>query len=203
AMYSDRWDNSHAPIKVLFKKHAVLVLVAALVFAVNNAVGYMTTGGYVQGYATDPDGPLGMDTGAVLWAVTGSAVTWLVFTLMARWLSDLWGRPTTYIAGGVIQLVGVIALLPLADTGNVLLLFICLALLTVGLGFTYGPQAALYTELLPASIRFSGVSISYASGAVLGGAFSPTIAQALVQATGDSTSVTWYLALMTLIGLAA
>src|SRR5699024_11364151 len=93
-------------------------------------------------------------------------------------------------------------LFPLVNTGNVLLLFIGLALLTVGLGFTYGPQAALYTELFPASIRFSGVSISYAIGAVLGGAFSPTISQALLQATGDSTSVTWYLALMTLIGLA-
>ena len=48
-----------------------------------------------------------------------------------------------------------------------------LIILTVGLGLTYGPQAALYTELFPASIRFSGVSISYAIGAILGGAFAP------------------------------
>lgn len=200
---SQRREKSQAPIKVLFAKHAVLVIVAALVFAGNNAVGYMTTGGYVQGYATNPDGPLAMDTGAVLWAVTGSAVTWLIFTLMAGWLSDLWGRRTTYIVGWIAQIVGVLALFPLVDTGNVFLLFLALALLTVGLGFTYGPQAAMYTELFPASIRFSGVSISYAIGAVVGGAFSPTIAQALVQATGDSTSVTWYLLLMTLIGLGA
>jgi MFS family permease len=59
-------------------------------------------------------------------------------------------------------------------------------ILTIGLGFTYGPQAALYAELFPASIRFSGVSISYAIGAILGGAFAPTIAQAIVQATGGT-----------------
>lgn len=53
------------------------------------------------------------------------------------------------------------------------------------------------SELFPASIRFSGVSISYALGAVLGGAFSPTIATALVQATGSTTSVAIYLAIMT------
>ena len=76
-------------------------------------------------------------------------------------------------------------------------------MLTIGLGFTYGPQAALYSELFPASIRFSGVSISYAIGAIVGGAFAPTIAQALVQATGSTVSVTWYLAGMTLIGLIA
>ena len=84
-----------------------------------------------------------------------------------------------------------------------LLLFLGLAILTVGLGFTYGPQAALYAELFPASIRFSGVSISYAIGAILGGAFAPTIATALVQATGTTASVTWYLVGMTLLGLIA
>ena len=42
-------------------------------------------------------------------------------------------------------------------------------------------------------MRFSGVSISYAIGAILGGVFAPTIAQALVQATGGTTAVAVYL----------
>ena len=54
-----------------------------------------------------------------------------------------------------------------------------------------------------ASIRFSGVSISYALGAILGGAFAPLIAAALVKATGGTGAVTVYLAVMTLVGLAA
>ena len=61
----------------------------------------------------------------------------------------------------------------------------------------------MYAELYPASIRFSGVSISYALGAILGGAFAPLIAAALVKATGGTGSVTVYLAVMTLIGLGA
>lgn len=200
---SRRKAQTRTPIAELFRRHTPLVIIAALVFAGNNAVGYMTTGGYVQRYATDPQGPVALETGPVLWAVTGSAVTWLIFTFFAGWVSDHWGRRRTYLIGWVLQLVGVIALFPLVNTASVGTLFLALALLTVGLGFTYGPQAALYSELFPASIRFSGVSISYALGAVLGGAFSPTIAQALVQATGSSTSVTWYLAAMTLIGMAA
>ena len=57
--------------------------------------------------------------------------------------------------------------------------------------------------MFPASVRFSGVSISYALGAILGGAFAPTIATALVQATGGTKAVSLYLVGMTLISLVA
>ncbi|MBN9213771.1 MAG: MFS transporter [Microbacterium sp. SCN 70-200] len=200
---AERKEETRMPIVQLFRKHALLVIIAALVFAGNNAVGYMTTGGYIQRYATDPKGAIGLATGDVLWAVTLSAVTWLLFTFLAGWISDRIGRRTTYIAGWVLQLVGVLLLFPLVNTGSVVNLALGLVVLTVGLGFTYGPQAALYTELFPASIRFSGVSISYAIGAILGGAFAPTIAQAIVQATGSTAGVTWYLAGMTVLGLVA
>jgi MFS family permease len=200
---AERREQTRMPIVQLFRRHALLVFIAALVFAGNNAVGYMTTGGYIQNYATNPEGPLGLERSAVLWAVTGSAVTWLISTWVAGGLSDRIGRRTTYIIGWALQLVGVFALFPLVNSGSVGLLFAGLAILTIGLGFTYGPQAALYSELFPASIRFSGVSISYAIGAILGGAFAPTIATALVQATGTTMSVTWYLAGMTLLGLVA
>ncbi|MBU4465933.1 MAG: MHS family MFS transporter [Actinobacteria bacterium] len=200
---AQRKEQTRMPIVQLFRKHALLVVIAALVFAGNNAVGYMTTGGYIQNYATNSDGPVGLERGPVLWAVAASAVTWLLSTWVAGWLSDRIGRRTTYLIGWVLQLVGVFALFPLVNAGGVGMLFVGLAILTIGLGFTYGPQAALYAELFPASIRFSGVSISYAIGAILGGAFAPTIATALVQATGTTFSVTVYLAGMTLVGLVA
>ena len=200
---AERKEAASMPIVQLFRKHLLLVIIAALVFAGNNAVGYMTTGGYIQGYATNPEGALKLDRGPVLWAVAGSAVTWLLSTLVAGWISDRIGRRATYILGWMLQLVGVFTLFPLVNTGQIGLLFAALAILTIGLGFTYGPQAALYTELFPASIRFSGVSISYAIGAIVGGAFAPTIATAIVQATGSTQAVTWYLAGMTVIGLVA
>ena len=200
---AERKEKAQMPILQLFRRHALLVIIAALVFAGNNAVGYMTTGGYIQRYATDPEGPVGLRTADVLGAVTLSAVSWLVFTWIAGWLSDRIGRRTTYIIGWLLQLAGVLLLFPLVNTGDVVLLAVGLCVLTIGLGFTYGPQAALYSELFPASIRFSGVSISYAIGAILGGAFAPTIAQWIVQTTGSTAGVTWYLAGMTVIGLIA
>lgn len=203
AELAERAEQTQIPVVRLFKKHALLVIVAALVFAGNNAVGYMTTGGYIQNYATNPQGPIGLARTVVLLAVAGSAVTWLASTLFAGWISDRLGRRRTYIIGWLLQLIGVFLLFPLVNTGSPGLLFCGLAILTLGLGFTYGPQAALYAELFPASIRFSGVSISYALGAILGGAFAPLIAAALVARTGSTWSVTIYLAGMTLLGLVA
>lgn len=200
---AERKKETRMPIVQLLRHHLPLVIVAALVFAGNNAVGYMTTGGYVQRYATDPKGPIQLDTSIVFWVVALSGVTWLLSTWFAGWISDKIGRRTTYIAGWILQLVGVFLLFPLTNMGSVGSLTAALVILTIGLGFTYGPQAALYAELFPASIRFSGVSISYAIGAILGGAFSPMIAQAIFQATNETIGITWYLAGMTVIGLVA
>ncbi|WP_280461271.1 MFS transporter [Nocardia carnea] len=201
AEIAERKEQTKAPIVELFARFTPLVLLSALVFVGNSAVGYMTTGGYIQGYATDPDGALGLDRGDVLWAVTVSSISWLLATLAAGWVCDLIGRRTTYIIGWCVQGVFVLTLFPLVNTGNVLLLGAGLVLLTLGLGFTYGAQSVWYTELFPASVRFSGVSISYALGSILGGAFAPTIAQWIQQSTGSSTNVAYYLLGMTALGL--
>ncbi|MFC7405617.1 MFS transporter [Georgenia alba] len=193
-----RKEQTKAPVPTLFARFTPLVLFAAFVFAGNNAIGYMTTGGYVQNYATEG---LGLERGPVLWAVTASSVSWLVFTFVAGWLSDHIGRRTTYLIGYVLLGAGVLALFPLVNTAELPLLALALVLLTVGLGLTYGPQSAWYTELFPSSVRFSGVSISYAIGAVLGGAFSPAIASWIQQSTGSSTNVSYYLLGMALVGL--
>lgn len=188
------------PIAVLFKKFTPLVFIAALIYAGNGTIGYMTTGGYIQNYATDPNGPLAMDRGDVLNAVTLSAFTWGLFTLFAGYISDYIGRRTTYLIGFVLLAAAAGALFPLVNTGNLFLMYLALILVTVGLGLTYGPQAAWYAELFPAPIRASGVSITYAIGSILGGAFAPTIAASLVEATDTTWAVTGYLVTACVIG---
>ncbi|WP_432502878.1 MFS transporter [Kineococcus arenarius] len=198
-----RGARTRVPLVRLFHKHALLVLLAALTFAGNNAAGYMTTGGFIQNYSTNPDGPLGMDRTSVLLAVLFSAVVWLASTWTAGVVSDRIGRRNTYIVGWVCQLAAVFPMLALVNTGDVLYLALGLGIFSIGTGLTYGPQSAFFSELFPASIRYSGVSISYALGAILGGAFAPTIATALVQETGTVYSVGWYLVGLTLVAFAA
>ncbi|TFH55929.1 hypothetical protein [Glutamicibacter arilaitensis] len=61
------------------------------------------------------------------------------------------------------------------------------------MGFSYGPLPALYAEVFPARIRLSGSSISYALGSVIGDAFAPTIAAALVGKFDTTVAVSIYL----------
>lgn len=198
---SERKDaEAPNPIGILFKRYLPLVFTAALVFAGNGAVGYMTTGGYIQNYTTNPEGPIGLDRGDVLNAVTLSAVTWLFSTLFAGWVSDHIGRRMTYLIGFVLQGIGAAALFPLVNTGLLGMLYLALIGLTIGLGLTYGPQSALYAELFPASIRASGVSITYAIGSIFGGAFAPMIAAALLEATGTTFAISVYLVGMSTVG---
>ena len=200
---SEKKQQTKMPIVELMKNHWKLVVLAALVFAGNSAAGYMTTGGFILNYSTNPEGSLAMDRTDVLLAVSGSAAVWFLFTLISGLMADLIGRKRTYLIGFGILALTVFPLFWLINTGNLAFMFLGLALFSVGLGLTYGPQAAWYSEIFPASIRFSGVSVSYALGAIVGGAFAPTIAQALVQATGSTLAVSGYLLLMVAIATAA
>lgn len=194
---SERKEQGSMPAVQLFKKHGLLVLLAALTFAGNNAAGYMTTGGYIQNYATQPlaeGGHVGMERTPVLLAVAAASVVWLGVTFFAGVISDRIGRKKTYIAGWIAFLAVIFVLFPLVNTGSVVLLFVGLSLFAIGNGLTYGQQAAYFAELFPASIRYSGVSITYAIGAILGGAFAPMISAWLVAETGSATSVAFYIA---------
>ena len=63
----------------------------------------------------------------------------------------------------------------------------------------YGPQAAFFAELFSAEVRYSGASLGYQIGAVLGGGLAPLVAVALYQATGTSASTSLYLLAMGLV----
>ncbi|SJM63362.1 MFS transporter [Gulosibacter sp. 10] len=198
-------QQESAPIVQVFKQHTPLVLLCALFFAGNNAVGYMLTGGYVQGLASRPEeqGGLGYNPVHVQLAVLTAAVVWALSTLIAGMLTDRFGRKPVVTAGWFIQAAGIVPLFQFVFTGGVGGVLLGCCLLAVGLGITYGPQAVWYAEAFPASIRYSGISISYAIGGVLGGAFAPTIAQVLLQSFGTTWAIVFYLLFMTAIGLVA
>jgi len=61
----------------------------------------------------------------------------------------------------------------------------------------------MYAEMFPAAVRFSGISIGYAIGAILGGAFAPMIAEMILRETGQSWMIGLYIAVLSVISLVA
>ena len=194
-----RKKESAAPLKQLFKNHSRQVILTALIFIANNAAGYMLIA-FFNSYATKPveAGGLGMERTPVLIASTVAAFFWLASTMLGGILSDKIGRVRTFQLGYAFLFLWAIPMFLLIDTGDIVWFATALIVLAAGLGFSYGPQAALYAEMFPAQVRYSGVSIGYALGAILGGAFAPLIAQLLLDETGSTTSIGIYL-----MGLAA
>jgi len=73
------------------------------------------------------------------------------------------------------------------------------------MGLVYGPLAALLPQLFTARVRYTGVSIAFNVGGILGGGFAPAVAQGLAD-QGGLNYVGLYIsgaAVLTLLGLAA
>ena len=199
-----RKRESAAPLKQLFQNHSRQVILTALIFIANNAAGYMLIA-FFGSYATKPAeaGGLGMERTPVLIASTVAAAFWLASTMLGGILSDKIGRVRTFQLGYAFLFIWAIPMFLLIDTGDIVWFALSLIILASGLGFSYGPQAALYAEMFPAQVRYSGVSIGYALGAILGGAFAPLIAQLLLDQTGQSISIGIYLMVLAAISFVA
>ncbi len=194
-----RTKTSSAPLRDLFRSNARNVVLTALVFVANNAAGYLLIAYFIN-YGTTT---LSLSRPSVLLATVAGAVGWLVFTLYGGVLSDRIGRVRTFQIGYAFVFVWMIPLFLLMETRDIWLFATAIVVLTFGLGLSYGPMSALYAEMFPASVRYSGVAIGYALGAILGGAFAPTIAEALEQSTGTPLSIGVYIMVLCLISLAA
>ena len=90
--------------------------------------------------------------------------------------SDKHGRKGIFMIGAVLSGLWAFAIFPLVDTGNYWLIVMAISVGLIFLAMMYGPQAAFFTELFSTEVRYSGATLGYQFGAILGGAFAPTIA---------------------------
>ncbi len=182
-------ERSRLPIVEVLRARPKQVLAAAVSFIANTALGYIFFA-YLLSYGTSV---LKLPSTTMLVVVIVGSVVWLVSIVAAAIWSDSVGRKPVYLAGSVLLVVWSIPFFLLVDTAQPWLLIVAVVVLNVGLGATYGPQSALFSELFESRFRYSGSSFAYAVGAVLGGGFAPLIAAALQSSTGTSLYVSLYM----------
>lgn len=76
--------------------------------------------------------------------------------------------------------------------GDLALILVAIIAFAALSGATYGPAAALLTELFPPRIRYSSMSIPYHIGTGYFGGFLPLISQYMVAKSGDPFAGLWY-----------
>ncbi|MFP5071115.1 MFS transporter [Pseudonocardia nantongensis] len=179
-----------APLVEAVRRNGREIIQAAGAFFVVNATFYILISG-VLNYATDT---VGMSRTSILWCVMVAGLTQVVSMPFFGALTDRMGtRKKLYLTGTVLMGLFAFPLFWLIDTGSVPLVFIGLLIAFTIHATMYGPQAALYAEMFPADVRFSGASLGYQFASVFAGGLAPFIMTALLAATGGSWSVATYI----------
>jgi MFS family permease len=194
----DAGQRERMPLVAVLRRHPKEVLLAAGAFIGNNTVGYIFMA-YLLSYGTSV---LGLSRSLILTCTLVAALVWLATIPWASALSDRHGRARVLLFGSIGLTVTALGLFPLVDTRSPALILAALVVLAVVLGITYGPLAALLSELFPTSVRYSGASLGYQIGAILGGGIAPMVAAALYARWRSSVPITLYLGAVCALSLA-
>jgi len=122
--------------------------------------------------------------------------------IWAGYWSDA-ASPRRVLMTGCILAIGAGFLLgPMLGGGSLLLVGAFLSIALLLMGFVYGPLGAWLPGLFPARVRYTGASVAFNVGGIIGGGMTPLIAEALV-GRGGLSLVGGYLSAACALSLAA
>ncbi|MCC6847072.1 MAG: MHS family MFS transporter [Deltaproteobacteria bacterium] len=168
------------PFAEVLRGHALAVLGGTGAVVCCFALFYLTTV-FALGYGTRTLGYgreafLALQLGAILFMAAG--------TIVAGYWSDAASPRRVLMTGCVLAVAAGAALAPLMGAKSPALVFAFLAGALFVMGLVYGPLGAFLPGLFPARVRYTGVSVAFNVGGIIGGGLAPMIAQALAEAGG-------------------
>ncbi|MER8376027.1 MFS transporter [Mesorhizobium sp. M1409] len=192
---------ARVPIIEVLKDHFTQVVIGSLGVVACFSLYYVITA-FALGYGT---ANLGIDRSDLLIIELGAIFFMAASIVGACWLSDRFDPERILIVGCIGTITSSMLLAPMLGGGSLWVIFFYLAFSLTVMGFVNGPLGAWLPSLFPARIRYSGTSLAFNIGGIIGGAFSPIVAQALADSSG-LVSVGFYLAItggLSLIGFDA
>ena len=163
-----------SPVIEAIRKYPKRIMLAAGAFLSVQVTFYILIAFVIAYGMNSPSVELSRDT--MLTAVLVAAAIMVPTQFYFSGLSDRIGRKNVYRWGAILTGIWGFILFPLIDTGDPMMIGFAITMGLLFLGMQYGPQAAYFTELFSTEVRYSGASLGYQIGAILGGALAPTIA---------------------------
>ena len=184
-----RHERVAVPLLEVLRLHGLPLLQGSLSIVVCYALFYISSV-FALGYGVTN---LHIPRTTFLSMLCVAAVVMALATPLSAALADRFGRrPVLLVASAIAALVG-FALPVLLSGGEIpTLVFLCLALGVMGL--TFAPLGALLPELFPTAVAYTGASVAYNLGGILGASLAPYLAQRLLEYGGLSW-VGYYLTL--------
>jgi metabolite-proton symporter len=188
---------SRTPVAEVLRTSWRQVILAAGTFVAPNAMGYIVIT-YSLSYTTRI---LQLNRNTVIWAILAASAVWLVVAGWVAAMSDRWGRRRVLVLCLSALTMWSLVFFALLDTGSFPLVLLALVVLAALQGAANGPQAALFAELFETHVRYSGISLAYQVGSILGGGVAPFLATALYDIRLSTLPVTGYLVLISIVSL--
>jgi MFS family permease len=186
-----------SPLRTLLGGHGGTVLLAGGAFVANNTCFYAAIT-YAVAYGT---ATVGISREVMLAAVMIGSLAMIPALIACGALSDRFGRRGVFILGAILSGLWAFAVFPLIEMKSPLAVTMAITVSLIFISMMYGPQAALFAELFPKEVRYSGASLGYQIGTVFGGGFAPIIATALFAEFQSSQAISVYLAGMCVVSL--
>lgn len=187
-----------APLKVLLTDHRKPLLITIFGRFAEAGNYYLFTVFVLSYVTTTLEVPRQYGLTAVM---IGSALNIIMIPVFGR-LSDNIGRKPTFFLGGAAIIITAWPIFALIQTGQQWAIILGISLfLALGHALVYAPLPALYCELFPTAVRYSGISIGYQMASILLAGFMPALAGALVLWTGGTHFVVLIIIVSTAIAM--
>ena len=182
------------PLGELFRHHLIATLSGTFAVVACFAIFYLATS-FALAHGT---GKLGYPKEQFLLIQLGAILFMAAGIVFAGYRSDASSAQRVLSRGcGATILIGFL-FGPSLASGSWLVIFLGLAAALFVMGLVYGPLGSWLTELFPVHVRYTGASVAFNAGGILGGAMAPIVAQALAEWRGTPV-VGLYLALAGLV----
>lgn len=185
----DAGAKAKMPLAELLRKYWKQVLLGALAtISTGTAFNILVAFGLTYGKTK-----LGFSTNDMLIAVLAACAVGIIMLPVFGKLSDKFGRKPIIVGGIIAEIVVAFPLFWLMDTRSLAGVVFGYILLMTAFCANYGPIATFLAELFGSRVRYSGLSVAYMLAGLLGSAITPVATTALLNATGQGSSVAWFM----------
>ncbi|MFI2617185.1 MFS transporter [Streptomyces sp. NPDC018584] len=184
ASLSERRERAPMPLLDVLRAPRPVLLASAVGIGPFTAQALLTS--FMISYAVDE----GYSRQQVLIGVTVASCVALVVLPCANHLSDRLGRRPVVLTGALLSAATAFPVFALVDSHRPgLLILACVIGHGIAQSVMYGPLGALFSEMFPTRVRYTGASLGYQTATLLGAGLSPLIAGTLLAAGHSSGSV--------------